>query len=193
MQSYSIPIRFLRHYCFCPRIPYLVELAGVNPVNTLWVQQGIDYHKRLEKLMKRRTLKYFHLEAPVIHLQVALKSEIYKIHGLADCLLEDENEVVPVEFKAQMSTLQRGTIMQLIGYGLLAEERFKKPFKKAFVIVGEGRKIIPIKLTEYDLQQFRGVLEQLKSSLKGGVFPASSATDRQCAQCEYLRFCNDRF
>lgn len=28
---------------------------------------------------------------------------------------------------------------------------------------------------------------------KYGVFPNSSASEKQCSQCEYLNFCDDRF
>ena len=193
MQSYSIPIRFLRHYCFCPRIPYLAELVGITPKTTLWVQQGIDYHTRLERLMKRRTLKYFNLESPVLHTHISLQSNRYGIHGIADCILEDYEEVVPVEFKSQMKSLQRGTLMQLIGYGLLAAEKYKKPFKQAFVIVGEKRKIIPVKITTETIAQFNQTLTNLKCTLQCATLPKSSATEHQCAQCEYIKFCNDRF
>lgn len=83
--------------------------------------------------------------------------------------------------------------MQLIAYGLLAEEYFNKSFRQAFVIVGEGRKVLSVKLNESLLQSFYQILEQLELVLTGGLLPSSSATNYQCAQCEYLKFCNDRF
>ncbi|MBR6803271.1 MAG: CRISPR-associated protein Cas4 [Kiritimatiellae bacterium] len=193
MGPYSIPVSLIRQFMFCPRIPFFLEVAGIQQPIQLWVKQGIDYHLKMAELMKRRSLQKFGLNNPTIHYSPKLKSLQLNIHGIPDALLEDEQQIVPIEFKNKMPKLTKATMFQLMCYGLLAEEQFKKTFKTALVIVGLSRKIHTITRTEALDRQTNVILHHLRKVLNQGVFPDSSASYTQCGQCEFLKYCNDRF
>lgn len=193
MGPYSIPVSMIRQFVFCPRIPFFLEVAGVKQPIQLWVKQGVDYHQEISTLMKRRSLTKFKLNNPKVHYAPKLKSSTLNIHGIPDALLEDDQEIVPMEFKNRMPKLTKATMQQLMCYGLLAEEWFKKPFKKAFVLVGLSRKIYTITRTKQLETQTVTTLEALRKILDSGTLPDSSASYTQCGQCEFLKYCNDRF
>lgn len=116
-----------------------------------------------------------------------------RLHGIADMILEGDDQVIPVEFKARMDGLRKGTIAQLMAYGLLANEYFKKTFLRAVIIVGLKNRVISFENNSENLNTFMTTRERLFQVVEQSELPDSSATKHQCGQCEYLKFCNDRF
>lgn len=193
MQRSSLAIRLLRQVLFCPRIPYLIEVAGIPHVEMAWVRHGIEFHSRTERLMKRRTLERFGLANPELRVSVGLASATLGLHGVADAILVDAKQVFPLEFKARMETLRPATIAQLMAYGLVAAEQFGREFRQGAVIVGTRGNILSVPSTNDNLEIFAKAREKLFEVTRMGRLPDSSATTRQCGQCEFLKYCNDRF
>ncbi|MBQ9431085.1 MAG: CRISPR-associated protein Cas4 [Kiritimatiellae bacterium] len=192
-QPYSVSVSLLRQFCFCPRIPYFHMVAKINPATPLWVQQGIDHHARIERLMRRRTLSRFGISHAETCFNVKLVSERYALHGTADMILVGEDQVIPVEFKERMPNSQRGVITQLMAYGLLAEEQFGKPFRRAIVLLGENGKIITFENEKNHYALFEETRKRLMAIIGNESFPDSDSTASKCGQCEYIKYCNDRF
>jgi CRISPR-associated exonuclease Cas4 len=193
MESFSLPVSLLRKTIFCPRIPFYCEVAQINPSRPSWVQQGVDYHTRIERLMKRRTLEHFDIQNPLPRYQCPLSSEKWRLHGIADMILEGDNQIIPIEFKARMDVLRKGTIAQLMAYGLLASEHFKKEFRRAVIIVGLKNSVTSFENNNENQKIFLTTHERLFQIVEQSELPDSSATEHQCGQCEYFKFCNDRF
>lgn len=191
--SSSLPCSLLRQFLFCPRIPYYSEVLSLHPPQPLWVKQGIDWHHRQELLMRNRTLDRYGLQQARRCFQCPLASESMAIHGIADLVLIAESEVIPVEFKQAPGRLNRGGQIQLTAYGMLAEQRFGLPFKRAFVIRGERAKIECFPYTPEHRAMFDSALAGLRLALDSPILPDSPASLPQCGQCEYLNHCNDRF
>lgn len=188
----SLPISLLRQTDFCPRIPFLCETAHIRVPETSWVKQGVENHKRIERIMKRRTMERFGLKNPVAYYRCRLSSKTYGLHGIADLLLIDESNVMPIEFKLRMRRITSGTKAQLLAYGLAAEEQFDRKFKKAAVISIETDKILLINVNEESLSVFNRLLKTLHGSVSSTFLPDSPAGSAKCGQCEFLKFCNDR-
>lgn len=115
------------------------------------------------------------------------------MHGIADLILEDENCVVPVEFKKRMGTLRRGTIYQLTAYGMMAAEKFGKKYEVAFVVADVQPKMHVVRNSLENEKALGKVAEGLRRILETSMLPDSSASEYKCGQCEYLKYCNDRF
>ncbi len=193
MKPYSLPVHLLRQHAFCPRIPYFVEGLGISPETPLWVQQGQDYHARQERLTRDRTLKRFGLDKATRHFRMRLFSARLGIHGIADAVLETESEVFPVEFKTEFSEAGRGQTLQLVAYGLMAEEMRNKRFAAGFLLYGQKGKTRRNERTDALTGDVERVLDAMRRNLTAARMPESSAAAPQCGQCEYYNYCNDRF
>lgn len=193
MKPYSLPVHLLRQHAFCPRIPYFIEGLGITPETPLWVQQGQDYHARQERLTRDRTLKRFGLDHAACHFRMRFSSARLGIHGIADAVLETEAEVYPVEFKTEFSEAGRGQTLQLMAYGLMAEETKHKRFAAGFLLYGRKGKTRKVERTDALVADVEQSLEVIRRNLAAARMPESSATAPQCGQCEYFNYCNDRF
>jgi CRISPR-associated exonuclease Cas4 len=193
MKPYSLPVHLLRQHAFCPRIPYFIEGLGITPETPLWVKQGEDYHERQERLTRDRTLRRFSLDHATRQFRVRLSSTRLSIHGIADAVLETVTEVYPVEFKTELSVAGRGQILQLMAYGMMAEEMQRKHFAAGFLLYGQKGKTRRIERTDALSSDAERVLNEIRRNLATARMPESSACAPQCGQCEYFNYCNDRF
>ena len=124
----SLPVSYIRQFCFCPRIPFLSVFLEIKPPSPLWVQDGVDFHEKAAMLQKRRKLSKFNLSGKgVFKSNIYLKSSVYPIHGIADGIfIMEDGEIIPLEFKAQDNFVaSRGHILQLTGYAILLEEKLQ--------------------------------------------------------------------
>jgi len=143
-------------------------------------------------LNRRRSLQRYGLQQGALEHNVSLKGNGLPIHGVADAIIVTDNEVCPLEFKLEAASVQRGQILQLAAYGVLAEERYGKPFRQGFILYGSRGKTHRIQMDDRLRQQLNSVVESMLEIFQAQLMPASSASAHQCAQCEYLNFCADR-
>ena len=47
----SLPVSYIRQFCFCPRIPFLSVFLEIKPPSPLWVQDGVDFHEKAAMLV----------------------------------------------------------------------------------------------------------------------------------------------
>ncbi|WP_287531659.1 CRISPR-associated protein Cas4 [Parasutterella sp.] len=147
----SLPVSYIRQFCFCPRIPFLSVFLEIKPPPPLWVQDGVDFHEKAAMLQKRRKLSKFNLSGKgVFKSNIYLKSSVYPIHGIADGIfIMEDGEIVPLEFKAQDNFVaSRGHILQLTGYAILLEEKFQKEVSRGFILYGRKGKTLGVEFTE---------------------------------------------
>ena len=133
----SLPVSYIRQFCFCPRIPFLSVFLEIKPPSPLWVQDGVDFHEKAAMLQKRRKLSKFNLSGKgVFKSNIYLKRSVYPIHGIADGIfIMEDGEIIPLEFKAQDNFVaSRGHILQLTGYAILLEEKFQREVKQGFIL-----------------------------------------------------------
>lgn len=50
----SLPVSYIRQFCFCPRIPFLSVFLEIKPPPPLWVQDGVDFHEKAAMLQKKK-------------------------------------------------------------------------------------------------------------------------------------------
>ena len=189
----SIPASLIRQYIFCPRIPFYHEVLNIYPAERFWQRQGVEFHQRESMLMKRRNLQQFGINNPVLQHNVHLHSQQYGMHGICDAVVISENEICVLEFKiARSDKPQKGHVMQLAAYALMAEEQLQLPCRHLFILYGDKGKTHHITFTAELKKELLGIIENIRSSLEKPLLPHSPATEAQCGQCEYLNFCADR-
>jgi CRISPR-associated exonuclease Cas4 len=186
----SIPINIIREWCFCPRVVYYQELLKINAHKPLWVKQGEDSHSKISHLEKRRSFHRYGLDAATRHFNVSLKSNNYGFHGIADWILETDDQIYIVEYKINPNPNSLGHKLQIIAYAMLAEELYSKPCRISFLV--SQKKSYEIMITEDLKEKVLLTVANIQTMLINANKPNSSATNIQCIQCQYLNFCNDR-
>lgn len=191
----SIPISLIRQYCFCPRIPFFYLVYGMTPELKPWVEEGLTFHERMSVLQKRRNLSSVRFDEGRFVPHVDVKSELLKFHGRVDgVFFSNAGDIYPIEFKlAEKEEIRRAHVLQLSAYALALEEKYGKTIQQGFLVLGKKSKVFGIRIDDQKREDVKECLEHIKASLVTGLLPESSASERQCCQCEYLNFCADRF
>ena len=189
--SFSVPVNLIRQWCYCPRVVYYMELMKTSIHRPIWVKQGEDFHQLESQLWQRRNLSRFNLEKGKKHYNFAMKSEDLGLHGIADLVIETADAVYPIEFKLSAHNKKRGDLLQLVAYGMLAYQCFKKSVSVGF-LVGKGKVLYKCTIDKEKCQQVMDVAKNIRIMLEKAQKPESSASLFQCGTCEYVNFCNDR-
>ena len=188
---FDVPAHLVRQWCYCPRIVYYIELTDFAVDYPRWVRQGEKFHLKEAQRWKRRNLSRFNLENGQLHMDCAMRSMKHHLYGVADMVIESENEVYPVEFKLASTVHKRGALLQLATYGIIAQEQFGKKCRFGFLL--EGEKVLHrIALTEEMTEDVFKQATNIRRMLDRGIKPDSSASASQCIICEYANHCNDR-
>lgn len=193
LSELTIPISLLRQYCFCPRIPYFLEVMQLQLSEKPWMRQGVDHHQRQAMLSRRRSLSRFGIAGDArIRNDVYVRSQKLGCHGIADMLLETDSYLYVVEFKISQLKPVKGHILQVAAYAIAAEEQFQKPVAGVYILYGDKGKTFEVQLSAELRQQVAITVSRISSLLNGSSMPDSAASAEQCGQCEYLNFCADR-
>lgn len=193
LSNAALPASMLRQWCFCPRIIWYTQVLHLEVAYPPWVEQGGSYHQAQELLSRRRAMHYYGLDNVIRHESPMLKSEFIGVYGRPDLMLESTDEVCPVEFKSRMVHPTRGQILQLIAYGLLAEEAYGKPCHRAFFAAGKRIRIRMIQIDDGLRTKTKQAIQAIQKICNETLIPDSPADHARCCQCEYLNHCNDRF
>jgi len=188
---YEIPISLFRQYAFCPRIVHFQLIRDYRPVYPQWVEAGENEHLFREKRIQKKLPVLLSRLNGKIEYNVNVRSH-RGFYGICDAVIKTKDQIVPLEFKANIRSLNRGTVLQLTGYSLALEEMLGQPIRGAYILYGHRAKFSFVEITERARQDFNNVLKKIQDLLTNGEFPDSPAGLSQCAQCEYLNFCNDR-
>jgi len=167
----------------------------VRPVEPLWVKQGSERHAREAALMRVRSLTRYGLTEAEVRSEVELRSDTLGLHGRADALLLTPTQVAVVEFKLTARPPARGELLQLMAYGMLAEEQYHRPLCGLFIVnsVRNRPKIRQVSALDELREKVHVALNEMRQLFERETMPSSSASAHQCGQCEYFLFCNDRF
>ena len=186
-----ILVSHIRQFVFCPRILYFYTFCDIKPVYPEYVNSGSQYHNRQNELFKNR--KFIKFKLPIIKAHSNLYLQNQSMQGIADLVLECQNEIIVAEFKNQNKPiLNKGTKMQLIAYSKLASSHFAKPFSKIMLICGSNLKFKIFDIKSNDLAQFDSLIGQIDKMIEREQFPQSYASLAACMQCEFKNYCDDR-
>lgn len=191
IEAEYIPISFLRQFVFCPRIPWFKHVMAFEPPEQQWVTHGKGWHDMQKTLFKRRVAH--DLTAPVEHQQnVYVRSQKLQLHGYVDEVIFSASGCAVIEYKVDYGKPQLGQRLQLLAYVEAVEETYLQTVVNAILLKGSARKQYKIAIDLPAREHLRQKLIELRQVLGSHRMPFSSASEDKCAQCEYLRYCNDR-
>jgi CRISPR-associated exonuclease Cas4 len=191
MISYSVSVNTIKQWVFCPRIVYFNELLAIKPPVPPWVSFGSEHQREQAKKMRQRKLNRFGIQKGHLDYDIFLRSEKIRLHGRADAVLVQKNEVSPVDFKAGAS-MHPNLEMQLTAYAMLLEEKYSFPAKYGYLLFGDKAKVVKIKISDSGRNSVLKLRDRIVHTILSQEMPDTAASMSKCSQCEYQNMCNDR-
>lgn len=189
-----IPVNLVRQFIFCPRIVYFNLLSNIKPVFPLHVYQGNLYHGKQDSLFSIRDFTKLHIEYNEKINNIYIEDENLNLCGIVDTCFICDDEVVVVEYKNTCKgRISYSHKMQLTAYSLLLSSKYNKRCNRGIIIYGNNLKYHEVNIGKNDIDNLYNILFKIDDLVKKAIFPDSSAGEKQCLQCEYLNYCDDRF
>ncbi|MHB8619518.1 MAG: CRISPR-associated protein Cas4 [Chloroflexota bacterium] len=183
----------VRQYLYCPRILHYTFNQPVPRRVSFKMQEGVAVHQRMDELERRRSLKAYGLEDGDRTFHLDLASPRLGVRGKLDMLIVREYEAIPVEFKNAHSAGQTNHRYQLTLYALLAEEWRRKAVRRGFLFYLLDKRAEEVIVTSGMRRFVTRTLREMRALVARGHMPEGTRRLGRCRECEFLRFCNDRW
>ena len=190
-----IPLRVndLKQFEYCPRIVFYNTVMPLERKTTVKMERGKDEEFRLDALEKRRTLKRYDLGSGERRFHVWLESPTLGLSGKLDLLIVSNKGYFPVDFKYTRGRPHRNHVVQLAGYGLLVEEKFRTRVDTAFIYLTPVQQVISIGLTGQLKEEVRQRLSEMRTMIHDEILPPATPVRGRCEECEFRNYCGDVF
>ena len=191
----SIPLRVndLKQFEYCPRIVFYNTVMPLERKTTVKMERGKEEEFRLDALEKRRTLKRYELASGERRFHVWLDSPSLGLSGKLDLLIVSRQGYFPVDFKYTRGRPHRNHIIQLVGYGLLVEEKFGVRVETAFIYLAPIQEVVLIRLTDELKNEVRHRLQEIRTMIREEILPPPTSRRSRCEECEFRNYCGDIF
>ena len=183
----------VRQWVYCPRVVYWTAVSGGPRPVTHKMTFGAEAHNAVDLLERRRLLVRYGLEQASRRFHVRLYSSSLGLSGTVDMCLDTAKESSPVEFKDTLGGAQPNHLAQLGAYALLLEESTGRPVNRGFLVCIPRRKVKSVPLGAPLKARIREILNDIRVSIETEMPPAPTAQSGKCRDCEFLRFCGDRY
>lgn len=190
-----IPLRVndLKQFEYCPRIVFYNTVMPLERKTTVKMERGKDEEFRLDALEKRRTLRRYELGSGERRFHVWLESPSLGLSGKLDLLIVSNKGYFPVDFKYTRGRPHRNHVVQLAGYGLLVEEKFRTRVDTAFIYLTPVQQVISIGLTGQLKEEVRQRLSEMRTMIHDEILPPATPVRGRCEECEFRNYCGDVF
>jgi CRISPR-associated exonuclease Cas4 len=190
-----IPLRVndLKQFEYCPRIVFYNTVMPLERKTTVKMERGKDEEFRLDALEKRRTLRRYELGSGERRFHVWLESPTLGLSGKLDLLIISNKGYFPVDFKYTRGRPHRNHVVQLAGYGLLVEEKFRTRVDTAFIYLTPVQQVISIGLTGQLKEEVRQRLSEMRTMIHDEILPPATPVRGRCEECEFRNYCGDVF
>lgn len=157
------------------------------------VAYGEEDHALLAHLERRRTLKAYGLETGTRRFHVRVRSEELGLIGVLDALLETEEERIPVEYKNTLGGVRLNHRFQLAAYAMMLAEEPGPPVRRGMVFCIPENRAYSVRLDHGLFRRVRQALAEMRRTLEMETIPQPADRWSKCRDCEFLRFCGDRY
>lgn len=193
----------VKQFFYCPRVVYFNYLVPHFRPVTYKMEEGKLRQKEEERLEKRRTVSRFGFgkepepdtgKSVTKLFNIRLYSTALGLSGLLDMALVSDREAIPVDFKD--GAFSKGPWValhhkyQLVAYGLLLEESYKKRSLRGFVHSLEDGKSKSVAFTEGAKMFLRGKIKKMQRMILEEIFPEQTPYRGRCRECEFRPLCH---
>jgi CRISPR-associated exonuclease Cas4 len=189
--DFELVVSDIKQYAYCPRIPFYRYALPVERRPTFKMEHGKAEHLNLERLESRRKLRRYGLDAGERLFNVSLRSLRLGLAGKLDLLIRTPDADYPVEFKHTEGGVSANHRLQLVGYGLLAEEHFGRPVGRGFVYLIPKDDVEVVEFTPEQRQTVLAMIAEVRNSVVSERMPAPTPVRGRCVDCEYRNYCGD--
>lgn len=182
----------LKQYIYCARVVFYERCLPDFRPRTYKMDAGHEAHEHQRKLSARRTLQKYGLIDGERHFDVALRSPMLGLTGVADEVIvtADPHAAYPVDYKLarQVSSHYR---VQLAAYALMIEEIWNLEVPKGYVYLIPLRKLEAVPIGIVLRADIRTALTAMNAMVRDEKMPPPTQQRRKCINCEFRRVCND--
>lgn len=189
----SLRVSDLKQWAYCPRIVFYNYVMPVEARSTYKMNHGRTAEEEIDRLEQRRKLTEFGLVEGQRHFHYRCRSDRLALSGKLDLLIESSDGFFPVDFKATDREVYPNHIVQLCGYALILEERFRTSIERGFVFLIPRGEIVKVDLTVKAKRQTLEFLTHMRLAITSEVTPGPTSLRNRCEDCEYRNFCGDIF
>ena len=196
MSDPTFEVTDLRQWAYCPRVVYYQYcLPDIRPVTKL-MEAGQEERRAESGREERRSLRTYGLKAGERFFDVPLRSETLGLRGRVDLVIaipdrRQATELVVVEYKSTEGKAGPHVKLQLTAYALMIEEAWGIPVKRGFIYHMPERKAEAVTISAALRARVKETVAAIRATVDHERMPPPPASRRQCAVCEFRRFCND--
>ncbi len=195
----------IKQYLYCPRIIFYRYLMPSFRFTTYKMKEGNLRQREEIILEKRRTLVRFGItgwgrkralseDDIQRYFSLKLSSDRLGLSGIVDMAIVTPAEVIPIDFKDGAFSLGKTIALhhkyQLLAYGLLLEETFKKRAERGFVHSLEDGSTKEVLFTEGARTFLLGKMRKMRGMIHTEAMPEGTPYWGRCRECEYRLFCH---
>jgi len=175
--SFAFPVSLIKHYLFCPRIPYFILFLGAHERVTENMREGKEEHEKFFRRERRKGRL----------VNIFLESEKYGIYGFVDEILKEDNGYCVVELKNTEYRKENMKIhlYQAVAYALLVEENFGRVVK---IVLKYKDKSVEMPLTAGMRKYVVSIINKITKMQEEGLAP-SIRNKTRCQNCGFSKIC----
>jgi len=189
----TLRVSDMKQWFYCPRVVYWTRTVAIERPVTRKMEYGRESHDILDRLEQRRTFQRYGLEPARRVFHLSLCSETLGLSGTLDLCLETPTGPIPVEFKDSLGGMRQNHVAQLTAYALLLEEQYGCTVPAGFWVSAPREEVRRVPLSDAWKARVRKGLEEMRGCIQKEVMPSPADRWEKCEDCEFLRFCGDRY
>lgn len=190
-QYYITPSEIIE-FLYCKRFIYFMKCLGIRQYEEkrYKVQKGRMLHDKREKENK----DYLRKRLGVVQkeINVPLVSDTYGIKGTVDEVLTlYDGKMAPLDYKfaAFDEVVYETYHTQILMYGLMIEDLYKKPVEKGYIVYcRSGYEVKEIIMTENLKKEILETIQEYLAVLQG-YYPKATRYKARCIDCCYKNIC----
>lgn len=192
--SLLVHVSDIKQFFYCPRIIFFNYCQPVERKISYKMEAGKETHDILSELEERRTLKRYGLDKGKRLFKVSLSSEKLHLNGVLDLLIHTEQGFYPIEFKnTEKKQVAEGHRCQLSAYACLVEEEFRAKVDTGFIYFIPDGRIASVEINDKLKEKAKWAICEIRRIVECEVMPSAPASKAKCVDCEFLRYCGDRY
>ncbi|MEM3542586.1 MAG: CRISPR-associated protein Cas4 [Candidatus Methanomethylicia archaeon] len=190
-EIYITPIH-VRDYLFCPTILYQKHVRRIIEPETQMMMDGKEEYEKDKETAERRKsiLGEIRIQAEKTLFSVPLKSEKYKVVGIADAIYWKNNKMHILEIKySETKKPYPDHIYQTTTYAIMAEETLKQTAYKIILYYKPTKlwheRILTKQLKNHTIK----IIQKTHEIINGKTIPPIKQKTK-CKTCWYNRICH---
>lgn len=178
-----LPISYLNQLEYCPRRFWLMFVQAEMDINAA-VLEGTQQHEHVHHLSQERQG-----DGVILHRKLYLWSARLKIAGFADLVEEQDDQLIPVEYKHGRMGRWLNDHIQLCAQALCLEEQTGKTVPVGEIFYWGSRRRQTVEISADLRAKTEAAVAQAFHLLQQGKIPPPAVKKAKCRDCSIEMIC----